>query len=260
MKLKLSMLYERLNYCKLFVESLDRRLQSLSRVEVETVLSEDLKDVYHVLRNPDQAEWIRISFDISTAAHHLRSILDNLAYEVVTSENACLTERERRGIYFPILETEKGWHSSAGARLIRKNCREKYLQKFLDLQPFRESLSWTNASGHPLNLLSAISNQDKRGNLAISYVLSSEISTECTVYYHLTDGARQPETTFFEGVISKGEIESNVTIKRFSGPVSVPATAIIGSLRMPVADFITELVCNVEAIVEEFEELGELMD
>ncbi|WP_323781637.1 hypothetical protein [Leisingera sp.] len=138
------------------------------------------------------------------------------------------------------------------------------MRLFLDLQPFSKNLSWTDATGHPLHCLSAISNQDKHHQLSISLKMTSEISTDCTAQYHSRKTVCQPKSTFLKGKIlievTQNVIESDFPIKHFSDPDSVLVVAIIEPLRLPVSSFLTELVCNVEAIVENFEKLGKLGD
>ncbi|UWQ77587.1 hypothetical protein K3725_09645 [Leisingera sp. S132] len=264
MNVDFPVLFKRLDYCKSVIEAIQLRLDGLSKMKIETVFSEDRKTITQSLKSENDDDWTTVSLEVSTAVHHLRSVLDNLTYQIVTSANPNLTAEEKRKLFFPAFESEERWNRNRGVKLIQQSCHKKYFQLFLHLQPFRKNVGWDGYEGNPFQHLSLISNRDKHRQLSVSFRVPSQLDTNMALKFFSEEEAHMPKVTFFlEGVRRGGVfkvIEAEFPVDSVQGADQIEAVATMDPLRLPIVKFLSDMVHLVETVITNFQRFEELDD
>ena len=254
----------RVKYCEREIKNLiATQNDSLSGPwSIRSTTSEDSKILEQTLTIDDDYVY-RQSMKLSAIVHHLRSTLDNIVYLIATSK-ATLGDKERRNLYFPIIEDIGKWANNPTRNLFKNRCENKYYQLLLHMQPFASNLAWDGCAANPLMLLHTYSNEDKHRQIKVTYLKVNNLDFEVSFRFRKESETCIPRGTIFPkafrtgGLIQRFELDNS--FESFVSNSTIESELWVEGIDMPAKKFLSDCLLVVQAIAENFERIGEVAD
>ncbi len=255
---------QRVKYCEQEIKNLlATQNDSLSGPwSIQSTTSEDSKTLEQTLTINDDYVY-RQSMKLSAIVHHLRSTLDNIVYLIATN-SASLDERERRNLYFPIIENIDKWANNPTRNIFKNKCENKYFQLLLHLQPFASNVAWDGFAANPLILLHTYSNEDKHRQIKVAFWKVNDLDFKVSFRFRKESETCIPRGTIFPEVFVAGGLmqrfELDNSFESFVSNNKIGSELWVEKIDMPAQKFLSDCLVVVQTIADNFERIGELAD